>query len=375
MANPHTLPDREIQSAPEPANGQAAEVDAARGIAVSVECVTHEYPARKPSRREKRAAAKAGRGVSDQPIGPALSDVSLTVYEGEIFGILGPNGSGKSTLFKLLATLLRPTRGSMKVFGDDPALRPADVRNHLGVVFQSPSLDLKLKAYENLLHQGHLYGLRGNDLQQRITAALQQTHLEARKDELVERFSGGMRRKLEVAKALLHHPRLLLLDEPSTGLDPVARRELWDRLRELSRTQGLTIVVSTHLMDEAERCDRLAILDRGNLVALDKPAALKESLGGHLVSVVLQAGTSPDEAERLCRELTNALGPWPGDQPKCVNGEILIPSAGPDVVPKVAELLPAAVVSQISIGSPTLEDVFVRSTGRAFEATEQSPNA
>ena len=369
MPDPNTVTDpRPAQQAAAQAAGATSALDGAES-AIEISGVTHQYPTRKISRKEKKAAI--ARGDVDPPqhaTGPALSDVTLSVRRGEIFGILGPNGSGKSTLFRILATLLRPTSGIVRVFGDDAVAQPAAVRNHLGVVFQSPSLDLKLKARENLMHQGHLYGLRGSDLQTRIDRALAQTQLASRADDLVERYSGGMRRKLEVAKALLHDPALLLLDEPSTGLDPVARRELWVRLADLRDSSGLTIVVSTHLMDEAEQCDRLAILDRGSLVTLGRPGDLKRALGGHVVTITLQADVSRSEAEAFCVSLGDALALRDAERPQCIDRRIVIAStAGPELVPRISQLLPAEAVGHISVGPPTLDDVFVQATGRSFE--------
>lgn len=370
MPDPNTLTGREPAKqgiAPSPvAAASPGEVEPA----ITIAGVTHSYPARRISKREKKQAIQRGDvEPQQQAAGPALSDVDLSIQRGEIFGILGPNGSGKSTLFKILATLLRPTSGSVSVFGDDAIASPAAVRNHLGVVFQSPSLDLKLKARENLMHQGHLYGLRGSDLQTRIANALSQTQLESRADELVERFSGGMRRKLEVAKALLHEPSLLLLDEPSTGLDPVARRDLWARLADLRATRGLTIVVSTHLMDEAEMCDRLAIIDRGKVISQGRPNDLKQALGGHVVTIDLQPGISPEEAQGLRSRLAEATPGLAGEQRIAVIDHSIVIAAdnGPELVPRVADILPADAVGRISVGPPTLDDVFTQSTGRAFE--------
>src|SRR3954469_23101552 len=187
----------------------------------------------------------------------ALDGVSLSVGAGEIFAILGPNGSGKTTLFRLLSTLVPAPPGRVKVLGLDAAEQRDAIRREIGVVFQSPSLDKQLTAEENLTHQGHLYGLRGADLRSRVAQALDAFGLGDRARERVAGFSGGMRRRVEIAKALLHRPRLLLMDEPSTGLDPAARIDLWRIITDVSG-QGVTVLVTTHLMDEADRCTRLA---------------------------------------------------------------------------------------------------------------------
>ena len=215
----------------------------------------------------------------------ALNGLSFTVGRGEIFGLLGPNGGGKTTTFRILSTLIRPQRGTARIFGFDLASQPQEVRRRIGVVFQAPSLDKKLTAYENLMHQGHLYGLRGAELDRRIRMLLDRVKLADRAKEYVETFSGGMRRRVELAKGLIHGPQLLLLDEPSTGLDPGARRDLWQYLEQLSREEGVTSLLTTHYMEEAAHCTNLAIINKGELVALDTPARLRETIGGDVVTI------------------------------------------------------------------------------------------
>src|SRR5438874_1108745 len=199
----------------------------------------------------------------------ALADVSLDISVGEIFGFLGPNGSGKTTLFRILSTLISPQEGQVLFHLSDQDLdlriqRDA-IRHHIGVVFQSPSLDKQLTAEENLRHHGHLYGLRGRELSTRIDESLSRFNLSDRRHEIVGTFSGGLRRRVELAKGLLTRPQILIMDEPSTGLDPVARLELWTALAAARQQQNLTILLTTHLMDEADKCDRLAIMDQGKL--------------------------------------------------------------------------------------------------------------
>lgn len=213
----------------------------------------------------------------------ALNGVSFDVRPAELFGLLGPNGSGKTTLFRILSTLMLPTAGRATIMGCDAAREPARLRRQIGVVFQAQSIDLKLTAYENLWHQGHLYGLRGAALKNRIQEILSRVGLADRAKELVETFSGGMQRRIELAKGLLHHPGVLLLDEPTTGLDPGARRDLWQYLRTLRDEEHVSVLVTTHLMEEAERCDRLAIMNEGNLVALGTAAELKSEIGGDVI--------------------------------------------------------------------------------------------
>src|SRR5271168_3473725 len=213
----------------------------------------------------------------------ALNGVSFDVRPAELFGLLGPNGSGKTTLFRILSTLMVPSSGSATIVGLDAVRQAGALRRHIGVVFQAQSVDVKLTAYENLWHQGHLYGLRGAPLKTRIHEILSRVGLADRAQELVETFSGGMQRRIELAKGLLHHPGVLLLDEPTTGLDPVARRDLWQYLHILRDEEHVSVLVTTHLMEEAERCDRLAIMNEGNLVALGTPAELKSEIGGEVV--------------------------------------------------------------------------------------------
>src|SRR5690242_18774598 len=220
----------------------------------------------------------------------ALKGISFDVAAGEIFGLLGPNGSGKTTLFRILSTLMLPTSGRALVSGFDSTRQPDEVRRRIGVVFQSKSVDLKLTAAENLWHQGHLYGLRGATLKSRIQEMLERVALADRAKDKVETFSGGMQRRVELAKGLMHRPSVLLLDEPTTGLDPGARRDLWIYLDQLRAQESVSIIVTTHLMEEAEHCDRLAILNLGEIVGLGTPAELRSQIGGDVV--VLEASDS-----------------------------------------------------------------------------------
>src|SRR2546425_10060458 len=213
----------------------------------------------------------------------ALNGVSFDVRAAELFGLLGPNGSGKTTMFRILSTLMVPVGGRAVILGQDAARDPSRLRREIGVVFQAQSIDLKLTAAENLWHQGHLYGLHGPALRNRIKEILERVGLADRANERAETFSGGMQRRLELAKGLLHGPRVLLLDEPTTGLDPGARRDLWQYLRTLRDEEQVTVLVTTHLMEEAERCDRLAILNEGKLVALGTPTELKREIGGDVI--------------------------------------------------------------------------------------------
>jgi len=291
----------------------------------------------------------------------ALAGVSIKVARGEMFGFLGPNGSGKTTLFRVLSTLLPVQGGVARVLGRDLARDTREVRRCVGVVFQYPSVDLKLTVRENLVHHGHLYNISGAELRERTAAMLDLVGLAARAAELVETLSGGLRRRVELAKALLHRPELLLLDEPTTGLDPSARREFLNHLDELRRRDGTTVVLTTHHTDEAERCERVAILDDGRLVASAPPQELKAGLGGDVL--VLKTGSPEAVQRRLERELRL--------RSRIVDGTVRIerPRAH-EIVREVVDTLGSDIHS-LEFGRPTLEDVFVHLTGRRFVATER----
>jgi ABC-2 type transport system ATP-binding protein len=300
----------------------------------------------------------------------ALNGISFDVRPAELFGLLGPNGSGKTTLFRILSTLMIPTAGRTLVMGQDPAQDPSSVRRLIGVVFQAQSVDPKLTAYENLWHQGHLYGLRGAMLKKRVTEILDRVGLADRAKERVETFSGGMQRRIELAKGLLHHPGVLLLDEPTTGLDPGARRDLWQYLQRLRDEEHVSVLVTTHLMEEAERCDRLAILNEGNLVALGTPAELKSEIGGDVIIL---------EATRDAALLAERMrGRFLVETTVLENQVRIERENGHRFVTDVVEAFPGE-IEGISVSKPALEDVFIRRTGHKFwsetaEATSGSKN-
>lgn len=286
----------------------------------------------------------------------ALKGVSFDVRAGEIFGLLGPNGSGKTTLFRILSTLMLPTGGHAVIAGFDAAKQPDQVRRHIGVVFQAQSTDIKLTAAENLWHQGHLYGLRGAALKSRIQEMLERVALADRAKDRVETFSGGMQRRVELAKGLMHNPSVLLLDEPTTGLDPGARRDLWLYLDELRKRESVSIIVTTHLMEEAERCDRLAILNLGEVVGLGTPAELRSQIGGDVV--ILDTADPDSLAARIQERFKVAATVLEGK----VRMEI---RDGLKFVTSLAEIFPGAIQS-VSISKPTLDDVFISRTGHRF---------
>jgi ABC-2 type transport system ATP-binding protein len=288
----------------------------------------------------------------------ALAGLSLDIAPGELVALLGPNGSGKTTLFRILSTALVPGGGSVTVFGDDVVRSPALVRRALGVVFQSPSLDRKLTAAENLRHQGRLYALAGRPLEARIAAALAQVGVADRAHERVERLSGGLARRVELAKGLLHRPRLLLLDEPSTGLDPGARREFWSFLDAVRTESGATVVVTTHLLEEAERADRIAVLDLGRLVALGAPSALKAEIGGDVLTL------ATDRPAELAAAITAGFDCATRVVEQTVRIERI---RAHELVPRLVDAFPDA-IRGLTLGKPTLDDVFVHRTGRHIGA-------
>ncbi len=287
----------------------------------------------------------------------ALNGISFDVRPAELFGLLGPNGSGKTTLFRILSTLMIPTAGRTLVMGQDSAKNPSSVRRLIGVVFQAQSVDPKLTAYENLWHQGHLYGLRGAPLKKRVAEILDRVGLADRAKERVETFSGGMQRRIELAKGLLHHPGVLLLDEPTTGLDPGARRDLWQYLQTLRDEEHVSVLVTTHLMEEAERCDRLAILNEGNLVALGTPAELKSEIGGDVIIL---------EATRDAALLAERIRSRFLVETTVLENQVRIEREnGHRFVTDVVEAFPGE-IEGISVSKPSLEDVFIRRTGHKF---------
>jgi len=286
----------------------------------------------------------------------ALNGVSFDVRLAELFGLLGPNGSGKTTLFRILSTLMIPVSGHATIMGFDVAHDPNNLRRQIGVVFQAQSIDVKLTAAENLWHQGHLYGLHGASLKSRIVEMLGRVGLADRANEKAETFSGGMQRRLELAKGLLHHPSVLLLDEPTTGLDPGARRDLWQYLAILRDEERVTVIVTTHLMEEAERCDRLAILNEGKVVALGTPNDLKHEIGGDVI--LLDTKTPDSLAERIRTRFHLDA--------QVLQAQVRIEREnGHRFITDVVEAFPGE-IEAISVSKPTLEDVFIHRTGHRF---------
>jgi ABC-2 type transport system ATP-binding protein len=286
----------------------------------------------------------------------ALKCLSFDVQPGEVFAFLGPNGGGKTTLFRVLSTLVPLQQGSVQILGLDLKAGVREIRRHIGVVFQAPSLDRKLTVLENIRYQAALYGVRGQLLRQREEELLNQLGLADRRNELAERLSGGLRRRAELAKGMIHRPRLLLLDEPSTGLDPGARTDLWQYLLRLREQFGVTVVLTTHLLDEADRAGRVAILSEGTLVALDTPDALRATVGGESITI------ETHEPEILAGAINDRF-----DVPvMVVDGRVRLEQA--DGTRWVAGLMGsfADQIDTITLGKPSLEDVFIEKTGHRF---------
>lgn len=290
----------------------------------------------------------------------AVKGVSFSVKEGEIFGFLGPNGAGKTTTINILCTLLKPTDGQAKVNGHDVVKERSQVRQSIGLVFQEPTLDDYLTAEQNLRFHGYAYGIPKNVLEPRLKELLEMMELWDRRKGKINTYSGGMKRRLEIARGLLHHPRVLFLDEPTLGLDPQTRRRIWDYIHDLRKRENLAIFMTTHYMDEAENCDRIAIIDYGRTVALDTLEKLKDGVGGDVISV--KTGDN-EEAVRL---LEGQYKLKPGIE----NGIIsfTVPH-GEEFLPKFVSGFPLRLLS-IGLRRPTLEDVFLKLTGRNIREQE-----
>jgi ABC-2 type transport system ATP-binding protein len=295
----------------------------------------------------------------------AVRGVDFQVYAGETFGFLGPNGAGKSTTINMLCTLLRPTGGRAEVAGHDVVAHRDDVRREIGLVFQDMTLDTYLSAAQNLRFHGQLYGVPAARLQARMRQVLELVGLWDRRDKDVSTFSGGMKRRLEIARGLLHSPRVLFLDEPTVGLDPQTRASIWEYLDELRHQEDLTIFLTTHYMDEAEHCDRIAIMDAGQIVALDTPQALKAAIGTDRIRL------ETDDAEEAAAAIKRRFD----IEATAVGGALVlnVPD-GERFVPRLLADLGVPVRS-VSVTRPTLDDVFMTYTGRTIRDAESAPGS
>jgi len=292
----------------------------------------------------------------------AVRGVSFEVAAGEVFGFLGPNGAGKTTTINMLCTLVKPTGGSARVAGHDVVRERDEVRRNIGLVFQDPTLDGYLSAQQNLELHAELYGVESSLVPQRMRQVLEMVGLWERKDTPVRTFSGGMRRRLEIARGFMHSPRVLFLDEPTIGLDPQTRSSIWRYIGQLKDAEEITIFMTTHYMDEAEFCDRIAIMDRGEIVALDTPAALKAQVGADRVKIQ----TEDDEAAIV------ALGGRFGIEAHVAEGAVtFLVEGGEEFVPRLfAEL--GVPIRSVSVSRPTLDDVFMSYTGSTIRDAEES---
>src|SRR2546423_6442106 len=292
----------------------------------------------------------------------AVRGIDLEVKQGEIFGFLGPNGAGKSTTISMLCTLLKPTAGSASVAGIHVVHDPARVRQRIGLVFQDPSLDDQLTGRENLEFHAFIYSVPAEQRRERINKMLELLQLTDRASSQVRTYSGGMKRRLEIARGMLHEPEILFLDEPTLGLDPQTRQTIWNHLNELRSRKGITIFMTTHYMDEAEYCDRIAIIDRGKIVALGTPDELKAMVGGDVVTIT---STAPGAA---AKEIEDMLGVKPARDNGTLRMEV---PDGKAFVPRLVREL-SAPVDTVTLRRPSLDDVFLKLTGRAIRDEEVS---
>lgn len=286
----------------------------------------------------------------------AVDGVSFTVTSGEVFGFLGPNGAGKTTTINMLCTLLRPTSGRASIAGYDVVKEAHAVRKSIGLVFQDPSLDERLTARENLTFHAMVYGMPAQTRHERIEKVLQMVELWPRRDDLVRTFSGGMKRRLEIGRGLLHYPKVLFLDEPTIGLDPQTRNHIWEYVHQLRHRENITIFLTTHYMDEAENCDRIGVIDHGKIIALDTPENLKRTLGGDVITLATA------DARQAVRDIAENFGITATSS----DGEVVLEVAdGATFVPKLVSAITTDVLS-ISVRRPTLDDVFLHFTGRGL---------
>jgi ABC-2 type transport system ATP-binding protein len=296
----------------------------------------------------------------------AVNEISFEVHEKEIFGFLGPNGAGKTTTINMLCTLLRPTGGSAQVNGYDVSAQQAEVRSSIGIIFQDPSLDDELTAHENMRFHAMMYDVSRENFKRRSEELMEMVDLKDKLADQVRTYSGGMKRRLEIARGLLHRPRVLFLDEPTLGLDPQTRRHIWQYLRNLREQREVTMFMTTHYMDEAENCNRIAIIDHGQIVAIDTPANLKERVGGDIIT--LRTSDNELASERLdeFHGFETRTGP---------DGQLIVETErGDQFIPKIIETFSNGSepieVQSVSLRQPTLEDVFIKLTGHAIREEE-----
>jgi ABC-2 type transport system ATP-binding protein len=293
---------------------------------------------------------------------PAVDDISFEVDEGSIFGFLGPNGAGKTTTISMLCTLLSPTSGMASINGFDCSKESAKVRKSIGIVFQDSTLDKELTAYENLMFHAYLYDVKKNERTQRVGDALHFVDLHERRNDLVKKFSGGMKRRLEVARGLIHRPKVLFLDEPTLGLDPQTRTNLWEFIIDLPGKHGMTIFMTTHYMEEAEVCDRIAIIDKGKIITIGTPDELKKTIGGDVIYI---RTANNKEAKTEIEKLFQIDVSEKGDE------LFLTAIRGDACIPEIIRAIGQMVLS-VRLQRPTLNDVFLKMTGREIRSEDIS---
>jgi len=310
---------------------------------------------------ETRALTKAYDGLK------AVDSVDLAIKKGSIFGLLGPNGAGKTTFISMLVTMRRPTSGTATVNGFDIKEQPDDVRKSIGIVFQDPSLDDELTALENLEIHAAMYGVSGDIRDKRIKEVLELVGLTEKSKSLVKTFSGGMKRRLEIARGLMHHPKILFLDEPTLGLDPQTRAGIWEYIKKLNKAEGITVILTTHYMDEADKvCDRIAIIDRGRIMAVDTPNGLKDTLGGDVISIECDRdGHCADELAKL---------DWVKSAVSHDSHIDVRVEKGEQKIPRILQLMEnkGVKVESVSLRKPSLDDVFLHYTGKTIREGEAS---
>jgi ABC-2 type transport system ATP-binding protein len=292
----------------------------------------------------------------------AVDNVTLTVHTGEIFGLLGPNGAGKTTIINMLTTLLSPTSGNATIDGHDIGSDPEGVRRSIGIIFQDPSLDIGLTGRENLDFHAMMYGIGSDERRARIAEVLDVVGLAAKADVLVENYSGGMKRRLEIARGLIHHPRVLFLDEPTLGLDAQTRRKIWTHIRDLNRKYAMTIILTTHYMEEADfLCNRIAIMDHGKIVALDTPAGLKGLLRGDVITMGLES--EPDGFIPALKEHA-----WIAEISPHTSGLTITVADGETRIPEIFAVAhrSGVTITSVNLRKPSLEDVFLHLTGSSI---------
>jgi ABC-2 type transport system ATP-binding protein len=292
----------------------------------------------------------------------AVNDVSFSVEEGVIFGFLGPNGAGKTTTINILCTLLSPTSGKAYISGYDCNRESSEVRKNIGIVFQDSTLDRDLTAYENLMLHAYLYSIKRSEMKSLINDALNFVGLYDRRDDVIKKFSGGMMRRLEVARGLLHRPKVLFLDEPTLGLDPQTRASLWEFIVSLPRKHNVTIFMTTHYMEEAEVCDKIAIIDKGRIISSGTPEELKKTMGGDVIYIKTADNKNAKiEIERLFNATVSEK-----------DGELFLSTLkGESCIPELIKALGDSVIS-VRLQRPTLNDVFLKLTGKAIRDEEVS---